>query len=148
MPKCAVAGGRFVEAGLRVYPEAGEDNRLLVDGLLGASEIYQFSFDTDLIVLNACSTASGDGTPGDVGFSGLTSAFLEVGARNLLVSQWDVSVESSQRLVNLFMRRLDRGLARALRDAMIDIRREYWHPAHWAPFVVVGDGNYIVRLSR
>jgi tetratricopeptide (TPR) repeat protein len=134
------------EAGLMVHARADENIEILRDGLLGASEVYGLRFNADLVILNACSSASGDGTPGDVGFSGLTSAFLETGARSVLVSQWDVSVSSSQRLMKIIMERLDEGVARALREAMIELRREHWHPAHWAPFVVVGDGVRAIRL--
>ena len=58
------------------------------DGLLTASEIATLKLNADWVVLSACNTAAGDGTPDGGGLSGLAKAFFYAGARSLLVSHW------------------------------------------------------------
>jgi CHAT domain-containing protein/Tfp pilus assembly protein PilF len=80
--------GRLREPGLVLTPPAiasGND-----DGLLTVGEIAQLKLDADWVVLSACNTAAGDGSPGAEGLSGLARAFFFAGSRALLVSQWEV----------------------------------------------------------
>ncbi len=117
------------------------------DGLLTASEAAQLRLDADWVILSACNTAAGDGTPGAEGLSGLASAFLYAGARGMLVSHWPVGDISAERLTQLavarFAERPEEGQARALAAAMAELRADpaFAHPSAWAPFVVVGDGR-------
>jgi CHAT domain-containing protein len=67
-------------------PEPTPDN----DGLLTASKIAALKLNADWVVLSACNTAAGDGTPHAGGWSGLAKAFFYAGARSLLVSHWPV----------------------------------------------------------
>src|SRR5262249_4372894 len=55
------------------------------DGLLTASKIATLRLDADWVVLSACNTAAGDGTPDADGLTGLAKAFFYTGARSLLV---------------------------------------------------------------
>lgn len=116
-------------------------------GFLSASEVSAMELDADLVLLSACNTASPDGGPMGEGYSGLARAFLQAGARSLLVSHWAVNSEATARLTTEFMARFrahpEAGKAAALQGAMLalldggdpDLR----HPAFWAPFVLVGD---------
>ena len=121
------------------------------DGLLTASEIAQLKLNADWVILSACNTAAGDGTPGAEGLSGLARAFFYAGSRALLVSHWPVASQAAVRLTTGTLAALQRepklGRAEALRrsqlalldDASLD--RAYTHPLAWAPFVVVGEGG-------
>jgi CHAT domain-containing protein len=117
------------------------------DGLLTASEVANLNLAADWVILSACNTASGDGTPGAEGLSGLASAFLYAGARGLLVSHWPVGDVAAERLTQEAVARLIAdpagGQAAALSGAMAALRADpaFAHPASWAPFVVVGDGR-------
>jgi CHAT domain-containing protein len=120
------------------------------DGLLTASEIAQLKLNADWVILSACNTASGDGTPGAEALSGLARAFFYAGARSLLVSHWEVpSLSAVPLLIGIFQaKRTSSALsnAGALRKSMLaqlnDTKNPAWsHPAHWTPFVVVGDAR-------
>lgn len=120
------------------------------DGLLTASEASALTLNADWVILSACNTAAGDGTPGAEGLSGLARAFLFAGARSILVSHWPVRDDVAATLTSDTLRRLNEtpGLARseALRRAILALKSDpsdktLSHPAAWAPFVVVGEGG-------
>ena len=127
------------EPALVLTPEEGRD------GLLRASEVALLDMDAEWVILSACNTGGPD-RPGAAGLSGLASAFLYAGARNLLVSHWEVADDVARSLtvptVESFYRDgLDpaEGLRRAV-IALIDESGDprLQHPAYWAPFVYVG----------
>ena len=120
------------------------------DGLLTASKIATLKLNADWVVLSACNTAAGDGTPDAGGLSGLAKAFFYAGARSLLVSHWSVPSQATVKLITGAFEQLKAdpkiGRAEALRlaeMAMLDPANppEYAHPMMWAPFVVVGEGG-------
>ncbi|MBI3373963.1 MAG: CHAT domain-containing protein [Betaproteobacteria bacterium] len=126
-------------------PDQGSE---LDDGLLTASEISQLKLNADWVILSACNTAAPDGTPGAEGFSGLTKAFFYSGARSLLVSHWAVESGAAVSLTTRMFEESANGApkAEALRRSMLALMQtkdkpHYAHPAFWAPFVVVGEGN-------
>ena len=126
-------------------PEKGSE---LDDGLLTAGEISQLKLDADWVVLSACNTAAPDGTPGAEGLSGLARAFFYAGARSLLVSHWAVDTDAAVALTTGMFDESSKGAtkAEALRRSMLALmartnRPHFTHPALWAPFVLVGEGN-------
>lgn len=127
-----------------------EKASLVDDGLLTASEAAQLKLGADWVVLSACNTAAGDGTPGAEGLSGLARAFLYAGARAILVSHWPVRDDAAAALTTGAFSNLTQdggiGRAEALRRAMITVMENtddptLAHPSAWAPFVVVGEGG-------
>lgn len=139
----------IAEPGLILTPPAeasAED-----DGYLSASEIAQLRLNADWVLLSACNTAAGDGTPGAEGLSGLAKAFFYSGSRSLFVSHWPVASEATVRLTTTMLRDFEtnpaRGKGEAHRQAMLAVMNtpghpEYSHPFFWAPFVVVGEGGH------
>jgi CHAT domain-containing protein/tetratricopeptide (TPR) repeat protein len=135
-----------VEPGLLLTPpnEATEND----DGYLTASEIAGLKLDADWVILSACNTAAG-GAQGAEALSGLARAFFYAGARSLLVSHWEVSSDSTVKLITKAFAELNAGpkigRAEALRRSMLSLikdGKEYEaHPAFWAPFVLVGEGG-------
>lgn len=91
--------------------EATPDN----DGLLTASKIATFKLNASWVVLSACNTAAGDGTPDAGGLSGLARAFFYAGARSLLVSHWSVPSQAAVKLVTRAFDELKKVLAPSLR---------------------------------
>ena len=86
----------------------------LDDGLLTASEIAQLKLDADWVILSACNTAAGDGTPGAEGLSGLAKAFIYAGARAMLVSHWPVASEPTVAITTRMLKESARpGVGRA-----------------------------------
>jgi len=126
--------------------EATPDN----DGLLTASKVATLKLNADWVVLSACNTAAGDGTPDAGGLSGLAKAFFYAGAKSLLVSHWKVPSNSTVKLMTDAFAELKKdpkiGRAEALRRAemaMLDPKNppEFAHPLAWAPFVLAGEGG-------
>jgi CHAT domain-containing protein/tetratricopeptide (TPR) repeat protein len=144
----AVAGqvSRTSEPGLLLTPpdKASETD----DGYLTASEIAALKLDADWVILSACNTAAG-GAQGAEALSGLARAFFYAGARSLLVSHWEVSSNSTVKLITKVIAELKAdpkiGRAEALRRSMLSLiatGKDYEaHPAFWAPFVLVGEGG-------
>jgi CHAT domain-containing protein len=126
--------------------EASPEN----DGLLTASKIATLKLDADWVVLSACNTAAGDGSPDAGGLTGLAKAFFYAGARSLLVSHWPVWSEATVALTTgafaALAQEFSIGRAEAFRRAMIAMLEpskpaSFAHPQAWAPFILVGEGG-------
>ncbi len=109
-------------------------------GRLFLHEIAGLDLHADLVTLSACRSALGEEVRGE-GLVGLRGAFLEAGARRVLVSLWDVSDDSTAELMRRFYTALWRESlepAEALRRAQISFLAEPRHrmPHHWAAFVL------------
>ena len=120
------------------------------DGLLTASKIATLKLNADWVVLSACNTAAGDGTPDAGGLSGLAKAFFYAGARSLLVSHWPVQSDAAVKLTTGAFAELTKdptiGRAEALRRSMMAMldpanSPKFAHPLYWAPFVLAGEGG-------
>jgi len=120
------------------------------DGLLTASKIATLQLNADWVVLSACNTAAGDGTPDGGGLSGLAKAFFYAGARSLLVSHWRAWSGATVKLTTGTFAELASdpsiGRAEALRRAMMAMldpqsSPEFAHPLAWATFVLAGEGG-------
>ena len=129
----------------------------LDDGLLTASDASELDLRADWVILSACNTAAGDGTPGAEGLSGLARAFLFAGARSILVSHWPVRDDVAATLTADTLQRLqaDGGLRRsvALQQAMLDVMQDesdssLAHPSAWAPFVLVGEAGALRAVDQ
>ncbi|MBI3371207.1 MAG: CHAT domain-containing protein [Betaproteobacteria bacterium] len=126
-------------------PERGTE---LDDGLLTASEVAQLKLNTDWVLLSACTTAAGDGTPGAEGLPSLSRAFFHAGSRALLLSHWTAPSDVVLKLTTRTLRESARGAGRAeaLQRSMFALmngedRIEYVHPMFWAAFTLVGEGR-------
>ena len=125
---------------------AGDEAPVSINQVLTASEVAAFNLDADLVLLSACNTAASDGSPYGEGFSGLTRALLQAGARTLLVSHWPIASRFAADVTTSFTGALKRQPmlrpAEALQKAMLDMLHskdpDFQNPAFWAPFTVVG----------
>ncbi len=134
------------EPGLALAPPAGMPKDTADDGLLTASDVALLRLNADLVVLSACNTAGGDGRFGGESLSGLAESFFFAGARNILVTHWQVPSEPTVALMQgLFAGALDGGKADAAgalaRSQMaLAARTGTGHPFFWGAFTVIGDG--------
>ena len=124
-------------------PAAGKAQQF--DYLYG-KEIGALSFArTDLVTLSACETNVGIFVPGE-GLRGFSESFLAAGARSVVNSLWTVGDVSTEELMTRFYSGLARGssAAEALQEAKIAFitHPQSSHPAHWAAFVLTGDGDW------
>jgi CHAT domain-containing protein len=135
-----------------VYDDSRERGALLAlapapgdDGLVDCEEVEVMPGTARLVILSACGAARGPRRVGDDALTHLGGAFLEAGARAVVVSARPVELRATTRLMVAFHRALARGAptAAALRDA----RRELASDAdpldafHLAQFEVLGLGS-------
>jgi CHAT domain-containing protein len=111
----------------------------LGDAHLNLYDLYQLRIPADLVTLSGCSTGLNSLAAGDE-LMGLARGVLNAGARSLIVSSWDVHDSSTAAFMKAFYGRLKQGIgkAAALRETMLDIRKQWPHPYHWAAFALIG----------
>lgn len=115
------------------------------DGLLTALDVCGMDLlGTQLVVLSACNTGLGDVRNGE-GVEGLRRAFMEAGARTVLMSLWEVPDEETMQLMTGLYDRLIAGQdsGSALRDARLAIRELQPHPYFWGAFVLLGNPDRV-----
>lgn len=124
----------------RIFLQAGPGDE---DGHLFAGEIYNLELNANLVTLSACQTGVGKVFKGE-GVIGLSRALAYAGARNMIVSFWNVADESTALLMTDFYRdlleRRKSGYSESLRAAKLKLLRneKYAAPFYWAPFVLIG----------
>ena len=134
------------EPGLVLTPPSAVAQSRAEDGLLEASEVAGLTLNADLVVLSACNTASGGSRFGGESLSGLSEAFFYAGARNMLISHWQVPSAATAELMSSLFASLGPTMAGspadALRNAQLSMMNKAAtaHPFFWAAFVVMGDG--------
>jgi CHAT domain-containing protein/Tfp pilus assembly protein PilF len=116
------------------------------DGILTAEDVTGLNLSgTELVVLSACETGLGVPRTGE-GVFGLRRAFVQAGARTLVMSLWCVPDEATMELMTEFYRGLlaGKGRAEALREAQLVIRQQYPKaPRYWGAFICQGDPSAI-----
>lgn len=90
-------------------------------GRLSVGDIYGLKLHADLVFLSACRTGLGQVSAD--GMLGMTRAFFYAGASSLIASVWDISDQTTARLVPDFYRRWRQthDKSRALRQAQLDL---------------------------
>ena len=105
---------------------------------LTAREIMGVPLDASVVTLSSCRSAGARAYSGE-GLVGLTWAFLQAGARNVIAGLWDVDDESTSRLMSRMYGDLTRGVPPedALRSAQLSLLHAeypYKKPYYWGPF--------------
>lgn len=105
---------------------------------LTARSVLEQPLHAGLVTLSACRTAGARTYAGE-GMVGFTWAFFHAGARNVIAGLWDVSDESTPRLMDELYAGITAGKdpAMALRAAKLVLLRSktiYSLPYYWAPF--------------
>ncbi len=100
------------------------------DGLLLAAEVAELNLDgTELVTLSACKTALGDIVSGE-GILGMRRAFAMAGARNVLMTLWDIADEPTAGFMKDFYqlfgknRNTPQALSAMQRDWLVRLRKE------------------------
>jgi CHAT domain-containing protein len=126
------------------------DDDPVEDGFFQVREIYNEKLDSDLVVLSACQTARGKMEKGE-GIQGLPRAFFYAGAKSVLSSLWNINDRSTAEFMKHFYKYLSHGKTKqeALRLTKIKmLHSKYNHPYYWAAFVLTGDSDSIISLSK
>ncbi|MES2755288.1 MAG: CHAT domain-containing protein [Pseudomonadota bacterium] len=115
------------------------------DGLLTASEVARLQLNADWVILSACNTSAGEGGAAPI-YTGLARAFVQAGARSLLLSHWPLRDDVAANLTVQTVRAAAGGLSKAaaLRQAQLKLIADRQidgaaHPALWAPLALIGD---------
>ncbi|MEM8493079.1 MAG: CHAT domain-containing protein [Pseudomonadota bacterium] len=115
------------------------EQREVDPGFVTVTELSEFRFNNELVVINGCETALGVSRAGE-GVVGMTRAFLTQGAHHVVSTLWPVSDLASAMFVKYFYTHLEQTqkVSEALRRAQLDLRRSprYQHPFFWAPYVL------------
>lgn len=109
------------------------------NGILSSYEVTNLDLThSDLVVLSACETGLGEIKNGE-GVYGLRRAFQIAGAKNLILSLWKVNDEATQKLFVAFYRNLLKSYDAdsALREAQLELKREFENPYYWGAFILV-----------
>ncbi len=110
------------------------------DGILTAYEISQLNLRiTELVVLSACETGLGD-IQGNEGVYGLQRAFKIAGAKNLIMSLWQVPDQQTSELMTAFYKYWlikKKSIRESLKLAQNDLRKKGLESFYWAGFVLV-----------
>jgi CHAT domain-containing protein len=119
-----LSGGNTGEASFKLY----------------ARDIMQHPIDARLVTISAC-YGSGTRSYAGEGLVGLSWAFLRAGAHNVIGALWEVSDDSTPRLMDTLYQGLENGQApaAALRNAKLDLlhsRSRFSKPFYWAPFQI------------
>ncbi len=121
-----------------------QDNPMFSSIRLGQSDLnlfdlYQLKLSAELVTLSGCGTGLNVVVGGDE-LLGLVRGLLYAGTQAVLATLWDVHDESTAVFMKKFYEKISEGETKAasLRFAMKDLRLNYPHPYHWAPFVLIG----------
>ena len=100
------------------------------DGIVTAEEVGGLMLEgTDLVVLSACDTGAGEAKAGE-GVMGLRRGFIQSGARNLLMTLWPISDETTVQIMTDFYdaafqpNDAPQALANVQRDWLVKLRKE------------------------
>ncbi|MEO7997365.1 MAG: CHAT domain-containing protein [Gemmatimonadaceae bacterium] len=119
------------------------------DGLFDSSEIARLHLSASLVVLSACRTVGGEVIAGE-GVHGLTTAFLQAGARSVIATAWRVNDRDVVPVVTSLYEQLarGRGVGAALRAAQVSAIKRNVPPSVWGAFTLVGDPWRVVTAGR
>jgi CHAT domain-containing protein len=120
----------------------------LGDEFLYMYQVLESRIRAELVALSACQTGASVVQRGDEPVS-LARAFLLAGAASVVVSLWSVRDETVPELMKKFYGLLREGLPKdeALREALLEVRREHPHPYSWAPFILMGNPRPLGRAG-
>ena len=94
----------------------------------------------DLLILSACQTAIGD----ERAAFGLAGGAVKAGAKCAVATLWSVDDYASQKIISEFYRNVYKkkySKAKAMQQAQLTLieKVQFWHPAVWSAFLVIGN---------
>lgn len=119
----------------------------MADGWLAARDLYNLRLKAELVVLSACETGLAKQASGDE-LMGLARGFLYAGAPCMVASLWPIKDDSTAKFMTAFYANLRSGIpvAKAIREAQVNLRIHHPNPYYWAAFTVIGDPQRTVAI--
>ncbi|MHA7056677.1 CHAT domain-containing protein [Aquimarina sp. M1] len=120
----------------------------LEDNYLYSHELFALDIPAELTVLSACNTGTGKIAKGE-GIMSLGNAFQYAGTKSLLLTNWEVSDDTTPKIMEYFYTNLKDGKnkAEALQQAKLQFlattNQETDHPYYWGGFYLLGDTTAI-----
>ena len=113
----------------------------LADGPMFAADFRLKKNQVDLVTLSACRTGEQAHPPGEEA-TGFVRSMLEMGARNVIASQWAVYDRPTVSWMSIFYKYFLGGMpvSSAAREASLEVRELFPLAYHWAAFSVFGAG--------
>jgi len=111
-----------------------------LDGIATALKLSALDLkDTELVLLSACESGLGEVQNAE-GVMGLPKAFLQAGARDVIMSLWSVSTKKTATLMEDFYKNLKKNqdYSTALRNAKLEMIKKDMHPYYWSAFIIHG----------
>jgi len=110
------------------------------DGVVTALKLMGLNLNgTDLVVLSACETGVVDIDSTDT-VSALGKAFIQAGAKDVVMSLWKVDDTQTANLMKMFYQEQQNKnrYKTALREAKLKMIRDGLHPYYWGAFLING----------
>ena len=111
------------------------------DYVLTMADVLSVQLRAKMVVLSRCH--SGRGAVNNEGVFGIANAFMDAGARSILISLWAIDDEATLEFMRNFYHHLVEGksASESLHLAMKSLREsdKYSDVKNWAPFVLIGD---------
>jgi CHAT domain-containing protein len=134
--------GQFSFDPKRTFLLTADPTAVDVDQLAGLFRVRgQVRLDAiELLILNACETASGD----DLATLGIAGAAVRAGARSAIASLWTLDDAPSVSFARTLYENLQRpnvSRAEAVRQAQLVLLQnpQYKHPRYWSPYILAGN---------
>ncbi len=120
-----------------------DQNGVGKNGYLLLGDIFNLSFNADMVVLSACETGLGEVVQGE-GLIGLTRGFMYAGTPRVVTSLWAVADEETATLMGNFYTKIlqqNKPPAEALRTAQLEMyhSKSWVAPYYWAAFTLQGE---------
>ena len=129
-----------------IYLKSAISNGTKGDALY-AYELFDNQLDNDLIMLNSCSSGTGNYLQG-TGIMGISRALRYAGAKSLALNLWEVNDKIAAEFATNFYSYLNNGYSKseAMRQAKIDqIKTGSADPHYWGAYTLIGNSNPIIK---
>ncbi len=116
-------------------------------GALFAYELFNQQLNNELIMLNSCSSGSGDYLQGS-GIMGITRALRYAGAKSMALNIWAVNDKVAYEFASVFYESLNDGSSKSesMREAKLALLQNgNANPHFWGAFMLTGDPSPITK---
>lgn len=129
-----------------IYLKSAQSNGTEGNALY-AYELFDNQLSNDLIMLNSCSSGTGNYLQG-TGIMGISRALRYAGAKSLALNLWEVNDKIAAEFATNFYSHLNDGFSKseAMRLAKIDqIKTGSADPHYWGAYTLIGNSNPVIK---